>query len=57
MRDSYVKERDRSRIPEQFQWDLSPVYAGDDAWEAAKRKLLAELPSIASWEGTLAESP
>ena len=57
MKDSYVKERDRSRIPEQFQWDLSQVYAGDDAWEAAKRKLLAELPSIASWAGTLAESP
>ena len=57
MPDPYVKERDRSRIPERFQWDLSPVYAGDDTWEAAKRKMRAELPSIASWAGKLAESP
>ena len=57
MQDSYVKERDRLRIPEKYQWDLTDVYPDDDAWETAKRAFIAEMPEITGFAGTLAGSP
>ncbi|MDR0310509.1 MAG: oligoendopeptidase F [Acidobacteriota bacterium] len=57
MQDSYVKERDRSRIPEKYKWDLTDIYPDDEAWEAAKRALIATLPEISAFAGTLDESP
>ena len=57
MQDSYVKERDRSRIPEKYKWDLSDVYPDEKAWEKAKHALVAALPEIAAFRGTLAGAP
>ncbi|MCL2878032.1 MAG: oligoendopeptidase F [Acidobacteria bacterium] len=57
MQDSYIKERDRARVPEKYKWDLTDVYPDDGAWEAAKQALVAALPEITAFAGTLAESP
>jgi len=57
MQDSYVKERDRSRIPEKYRWELSDVYPDDDAWETARQALVVSLPEIAAFAGTLADAP
>ena len=45
----------RSDIPEIFKWDLSPLFASDEAWDAARLKLLAEIPGLAVFEGRLAD--
>ena len=57
MQDSYVTERDRSRIPEKYKWDISDVYTDDDAWKTAKNALVAALPEIADFAGKLADAP
>jgi oligoendopeptidase F len=57
MEDRYVAERERSRIPEQYQWDLRDIYADDSAWTDAKRKFTADLPKISQFNGRLSESP
>ena len=56
MQDTYVKERDRSRIPEKYKWDLRDIYPDDDAWEKAKKIFIARLPEISAFTGTLAQS-
>jgi len=45
----------RSAIPEIYTWDLDPLFASDDAWDAARMKLLAEIPSLAQYDGNLAD--
>jgi oligoendopeptidase F len=51
------QERDRSKIADKYKWDLAPLYASDEAWRAEKEKLVAELPSLARYRGTLPQSP
>jgi len=57
MQDLYVKERERSRIPARYQWDLSDVYSSDEEWAEAKRMLIAGFSAIPAFQGTLSESP
>jgi oligoendopeptidase F len=57
MEDKYVKERDRSRIPDQYKWDLNDICPSDEAWVEAKRKLTSDLNAISAFSGKLAESP
>ncbi|HTS36652.1 MAG TPA: oligoendopeptidase F [Candidatus Solibacter sp.] len=54
--DAQVEERDRSKIPDEHKWDLSPIYSSDEAWRAAKEKLTAALPKLRAFQGTLASS-
>ncbi|MFZ5748328.1 MAG: oligoendopeptidase F [Pseudomonadota bacterium] len=37
-------------------WDLTELYPSDAAWEAARKGLLAKLPSIEAFRGKLADS-
>ena len=37
-------------------WNLSPLYASDADWEAARQALLADLPKLAALKGTLGKS-
>ena len=39
-----------------YTWDLTPLYADDAAFEAAKAKLAADLPRLAQYRGRLGES-
>ncbi len=45
----------RSTIPDIYKWDLSPLFASDEAWDAARMKLLAEIPGLEAYDGKLAE--
>ena len=57
MEDRYIKERERTRIPDPYKWDLTEICPDDDAWAEAKRKLTADLSRITAFIGRLAESP
>ena len=51
------QDRDRSKIPEKYKWNLKDLYPSDDAWQEAKKKFVAEMPKIESFKGTLNQSP
>jgi len=48
--------RERKDTPLADQWDLTPLYPTDDAWEADFNDLKALLPQIAPLKGALARS-
>ncbi len=52
-----AQERDRTRIDARYKWNLADLYASDEAWRAAKEKLLPEIAKVAAFKGTLATSP
>jgi oligoendopeptidase F len=56
-RASPTPERDRSKLPDEFKWDLTAIYPSDQAWRAAKEKLASELPKLRQFQGRLASSP
>jgi oligoendopeptidase F len=52
-----AQERDRSKVPDKYKWNLADIYPNVAAWRAAKEKLAAELPKIRTFQGKLASSP
>lgn len=46
----------RSEVAEEHTWDLSKLYADDQAWEADLEELEASIPKAAAYRGTLGES-
>jgi oligoendopeptidase F len=50
------QEHDRSKIPNEYKWDLTAIYPTDQAWRAAKEKLAAELPKLRAFQGALSSS-
>jgi oligoendopeptidase F len=53
---SAAQERERSKVPAQYTWDLTALYPTDQAWRSEKEKLVTELPKLKEYEGTLASS-
>jgi len=53
---SAAQEHDRSKIADQYKWDLTAIYPSDDAWRVEKEKLVSKLPEIRKFQGTLASS-
>ena len=53
---SQAQEHDRSKLPDEYKWDLAPIYPSDQAWRASKEKLASELPTLRKFQGTLASS-
>ena len=51
-----AQEHDRSKIPDQYKWDLTHIYANNEAWQKAKEKLVAEIPEIEKYKKTLGTS-
>src|ERR1044071_3473083 len=51
-----AQERDRSKIPDKYKWNLADIYPSDDAWRATKNKLAAELPQLRQYQGKLTSS-
>jgi oligoendopeptidase F len=51
------QDRDRSKIDDKFKWNLTDLFASDEAWRAAKDELAPEITKITSSKGTLASSP
>jgi oligoendopeptidase F len=54
---TFAQDHDRSKIPDQYKWDLTAIYPSDQAWRAAKEQFVAELPKVRELQGTLASSP
>ncbi|MEO8168569.1 MAG: oligoendopeptidase F, partial [bacterium] len=50
-------ERDRTKIPDNHKWDLTPVYPTVGAWREAKQSLVAELPLIEAHRGQVMQTP
>ncbi len=50
------QERDRSKIPDKYKWDLTALYPSDEAWHRAKEELIAEIPTLREGQGNLASS-
>lgn len=47
---------ERGSIPEKDRWDLSPLYASNDAWESHFAEIEKKIPRYESYRGRLAES-
>ena len=52
-----ARATERADIPERYKWDLSALYAGEQQWVAAKKKINEDIPQLARWQGRLGESP
>ncbi len=46
----------RVKIPTEYQWNPSHIFANADAWEAAFTAIEAEIPKLAAYEGRLGDS-
>jgi oligoendopeptidase F len=51
------QERDRSKIPDKYKWNLADIYPDVAAWRAAKEKVAAEVPKLRAYQGKLGSSP
>jgi oligoendopeptidase F len=52
-----AQERDRSKIPDKYKWNLADIYPSDASWRAAKEAFAAEIPALGKFKGTLTTSP
>lgn len=52
-----AQQQERSAIPDKYKWNLAEIYPSDQAWRTSKDKLVAELPAIRPFKGSLASSP
>lgn len=46
-------QKERNAIEDKAKWDLSHLYSSDKTWEAAKDKIVAEMPKIDQFKGKL----
>ncbi len=51
-----AQERDRSKVPEKWKWNLTDLYPTDDTWRQAKERFVAEYPNAQQFKGTLGVS-
>jgi oligoendopeptidase F len=51
-----AQERDRSKVPDRYKWNLADLYPNDAAWRAAKDKLANDLPQLRQYKGKLTSS-
>ena len=52
-----AQERDRSKIPDKYKWNLADIYPTDDAWKAAKQQLVKRIPGVDQFKGKIGRSP
>jgi oligoendopeptidase F len=52
-----AQERDRSKIPKKYTWNLADLYPSEAAWKTVKERVEAEIPSISDYQGKLLSSP
>lgn len=52
-----AQDRDRSRIADQYKWNLADIYPSEEAWRQAKNVLAARIPSLGQYRGRLGSSP
>ena len=49
--------RKRDEIEAKYKWNLTHIYATDEAWEADFKKVMADVESISAYDGHVAENP
>lgn len=49
--------RKRSEIEDQYKWDLTHIYASDEAWEKDYEAVAAEVGTLSAFDGHVAENP
>src|SRR5579884_748014 len=47
----------RSEVPVEYTWDLASLYATEAAWEKALEEVRTQIPTLARYQGRLAEGP
>ncbi len=52
-----AETRSRDEIQDKYKWDLTDLYASDEAWEEELDRLNAEKDRITSYRGKLGDSP
>ena len=52
-----AQERDRSKIPEKYTWNLGDIYPSEAAWRTAKERTAARIPELQQYKGKLGSSP
>ena len=48
--------KERSQMDPQYQWDLTPMYQDDAAWEAEFATLEEEIQALSAFAGTLKDA-
>jgi oligoendopeptidase F len=51
-----AQERERSQIADKHKWNLAEIYPSDETWREAKDALVAALPGLEAYKGTLGSS-
>ncbi len=50
------QDRDRSKIPVKFKWNLADIYSSEEAWRTAKDKVGADIPTMQQFRGKVVSS-
>ncbi|MBE0565203.1 MAG: oligoendopeptidase F [Krumholzibacteria bacterium] len=45
----------RDQVPDAYKWDLTPLFADDEAWDRELAEVAAALPQLAAYRGELAD--
>ncbi len=51
-----AQDRDRSRIPDEYKWDLTHLYQSDESWRKEKERMVSRFSEIDKYKGTLGSS-
>lgn len=51
-----AQTRERSEISDQYKWNLEDLYPSDQAWDKAKKELVAQFDKVSKYQGKLAGS-
>ncbi len=54
---AFAQTRDRSKIEDQYKWNLADIYPSDDAWRQATDKVKEQMPQLKQFRGTLGQGP
>lgn len=54
---SFSQERDRSKIPDKYKWNLTDLYPTRNAWDQEKGAFGKNLETVGKFKGTLSRSP
>ncbi len=51
------RQSERSKVPDDFKWNLSDLYRSNEQWQSAKASLAAKIQAVGNFKGSLSESP
>ncbi|MBI4669297.1 MAG: oligoendopeptidase F [Elusimicrobia bacterium] len=51
-----LRAEERAGVAEKYKWNMADLYAGDEAWQAAKENIAGRIPQMTQFQGKLGES-